>query len=148
MDIHILFLQAHRGFAYLILLLVAVFVIALLASLLGNSGKINNLLKKSTLFTMIFFHIQFLIGIVMLFLTSGFLNTIDQIGMGGLMKNGDLRFSYIEHPFSMLLAAILMTVVNRKVKSSEKVTTGILVLAVLALLLFFYAFPFGKLFGA
>ena len=148
MDIHNLFLQAHRGFAYLILLLVAVFVIALLASLLGNGGKINNLLKKSTLFTMIFFHIQFLIGIVMLFLTSGFLNTIDQVGMGGLMKNADLRFSYIEHPFSMLLAAILMTVVNRKVKSSEKVSTGIIVLAVLALLLFFYAFPFAKLFGA
>ncbi len=148
MDIHNLFLQAHRGFAYLILLLVAVFVIALLASLLGNGGKINNLLKKSTLFTMIFFHIQFLIGIVMLFLTSGFLNTIDQVGMGGLMKNADLRFSYIEHPFSMLLAAILMTVVNRKVKSSEKISTGIIVLAVLALLLFFYAFPFAKLFGA
>lgn len=116
--------------------------------LFGNSGKINKLLRKSTLFTMIFFHIQFLVGIIMLLGTSGFMSTIKEIGMGGLMKNADLRFSYIEHPFSMLLAAILMTIVNRKVKSSERISTGIVILAVIALALFGYAFPFGKLFGA
>lgn len=147
MDIHNIFLQAHRGFAYLILLLIAVFVIALIAAFAGNSGKITKFLKKTTLFTMIFFHIQFLVGIVMLFLTSGFMNTINEIGMGGLMKNADLRFTYIEHPFSMLIAAILMTIVNRKVKSSEKITSGIIILSALALALFFFAFPFSKLFG-
>jgi len=147
MDIHNIFLQAHRGFAYLILLLIAVFVIALIAAFAGNSGKITKFLKKTTLFTMIFFHIQFLVGIVMLFLTSGFMNTINEIGMGGLMKNADLRFTYIEHPFSMLIAAILMTIVNRKVKSSEKITSAIIILSALALALFFFALPFSKLFG-
>ena len=84
----------------------------------------------------------------MLFGTSGFMNTIKEVGMGGLMKNADLRFTYIEHPFSMLIAAVLMTIVNKKLKTADKVSTGILILAILALALFFYAIPFSKLFGA
>ncbi len=148
MDLHKILLGAHRGFAYLELLLVAIFIIALLVTLLGQSGKISKGLRKSTLFVMIFFHIQFLIGIAMLFLTSGFTDAVNSIGMGGLMKNADLRFAYIEHPFSMLIAAVLMTIVNKKLKSSEKMSIGVLVLAILALALFFFALPFGKLFGA
>lgn len=148
MDLHNILLQAHRGFAYLELLLVAVFIIALLIVMLGQSGKVSKLFRKSTLFVMIFFHIQFLVGIVMLFLTSGFMNTINEVGMGGLMKNADLRFSYIEHPFSMLIAAVLMTIVNKKVKTSERISVGVVILAVLALVLFFYAIPFAKLFNS
>ena len=86
---HNIFLQAHRGFAYLELLLVALFIIALLTVILGYSGKVSKLLRKSTLFVMIFFHIQFLIGIIMLVGTSGFMDTIKAMGMGGL----DEKFS-------------------------------------------------------
>jgi len=69
MDFNIM-LQAHRGFAYLILLATAVFVIALFATMFGYSGKISKLLRKSTLFTLIFFHTQVLIGLIMLFFFS------------------------------------------------------------------------------
>jgi type II secretory pathway pseudopilin PulG len=41
MDLHKILLGAHRGFAYLELLLVAIFIIALLVALLGQSGKIS-----------------------------------------------------------------------------------------------------------
>lgn len=138
----------HRGFAYLILLLVAVFIISLLAVMFGYSGKINKLLRKSTLFTMIFFHLQFLIGLLMLFAQSGFMNAIDEIGMGGIMKNSELRFNYIEHPFSMLIAAVLMTIVNKKVKTNEKMNFGIVIMAFIAIALFLYAFPFARLFNS
>ena len=140
-------LQAHRGFAYLILLLVAVFIIALITVMLGNSGKVTKFLRKSTLFTMIFFHVQFIAGLLMLFVRSGFMNTINEIGMGGLMKNAELRFNYIEHPVSMLIAAVLMTVVNKKVKTNDRISVGVVVMAVIALLLFGYAFPFNRLCG-
>ncbi len=83
----------------------------------------------------------------MLFFTSGFMNVINQIGMGGLMKNADLRFSYIEHPFSMLIAAILMTVVNKKIKTSEKLSVPVISLALVAIALFVFAFPWTKVFG-
>ena len=148
MDIHNIFLQAHRGFAYLELLLVAVFLISLFIVMFAQAGKISKLLRKSTLFTMIFFHIQFLIGLIMLFATSGFMNTIKEVGMGGLMKNAELRFSYIEHPFSMLIAAILMTIVNKKVKTAEKLPMSAVILGIIAIALFAYAIPFAKLFGA
>lgn len=144
---HNILLNAHRGFAYLIILLVVVFIVALLAVLFGNSGKISKLLRKSTLFTMIFFHIQFLVGIVMLLGSSNFMTVIKEVGMGGLMKNADLRFSYIEHPFSMLIAAVLMTIVNKKLKTNDRISTGIIVLIVIALLMFGYAFPFDRLFN-
>ena len=148
MDIHNIFLQAHRGFAYLELLLVAVFLISLFIVMFAQAGNISKLLRKSTLFTMIFFHVQFLIGLVMLFATSGFMNTIKEVGMGGLMKNAELRFSYIEHPFSMLIAAILMTIVNKKLKTAEKLPMSAFVLSIIAIALFAYAIPFAKLFGA
>ncbi len=147
MDIHNIFLQAHRGFAYLALLLVVLFVIALIVSLVANGGRRTKLLKISTTITMILFHLQFLVGIIMLVFTSGFTSTISEIGMGGLMKNADLRFTYIEHPFSMLIAAVLMTIVNKKVKTNEKINTGIVIMAVIAVLLFSYAVPFAKLFN-
>ena len=148
MNLHPILLNAHRGFAYLILLLVAVFLVALLATMFGYSGKISKFLRKSTLFTMIFFHVQFLIGIVMLVGTSAFMEIINSSGMGEIMKNGGLRYTYIEHPASMLIAAVLMTIVNKKVKTTKQMNFGIVILAVIAVALFLYAFPFARLFGA
>ena len=60
MEFYNILLNAHKGFAYLELLLVALFLVALLMTMFGYSGKVNNFLKKTTLFTMIFFHIQLL----------------------------------------------------------------------------------------
>lgn len=142
-------LHAHRGFAYLVLLAAAVFVIALLAAMFGYSGKITKLLKKSTLFTMILFHLQFLIGLAMLFFHSPFLDIVKTSGMGEIMKNEGLRKSYIEHPFSMLLAAVLLTIVNKKLKTNDKLNFGIVIMGILAVVFFLYAFlPMsGRLFG-
>ena len=136
-------LQAHKGFAYLELLLVALFIISLLVAMFGYSGKVSKLLKKSTLFTMIFFHIQLLLGLVMLGTNFG-----GGLDMGSVMKNADLRFTYVEHPFSMLIAAILMTLINKRVKSSETINFKIIIMGVLAVALFVFAFPFAKVFGA
>lgn len=148
MDIAKIILEAHKGFGYLILLLTTVFLVSMLLAMLGNAGKISKLVRKSTLFTMIFFHIQFLLGLIMLFGTSGFMNVIKEIGMGGLMKNSDLRFTYIEHPFSMLIAAILMTIVNKKIKTNEKLNVGVVIMGILAIALFLFAFPWTKVFGS
>ena len=148
MNLHNIFLQAHRGFAYLELLLVVVFIIALLIVMLGQSGKISKLLRKSTMFVMIFFHIQLIVGLLMLFVSSPFLDIINEQGMGAIMKNSALRFTYIEHPFSMIIGAVLMTIVNKKVKTSERISVGVAVLAVVALALFAYAIPFAKLFNS
>ncbi|AZB09136.1 hypothetical protein EG344_10025 [Chryseobacterium sp. G0162] len=143
MDFYGILKNAHKGFGYLELLLVALFIIALLATMFGFSGKVNKFLKKTTLFTMIFFHVQFLLGIIMLVI-----NFTKGMDMGSVMKNADLRFQYVEHPFSMLIAAVLMTIVNKKVKSNDTISLGITIMGLIAVGLFAFAFPWVKVFGA
>lgn len=143
MDFYGILKNAHKGFGYLELLLVALFIIALLATMFGFSGKVNKFLKKTTLFTMIFFHVQFLLGIIMLVI-----NFTKGMDMGSVMKNADLRFQYVEHPFSMLIAAVLMTIVNKKVKSNDTISLGITIMGLIAVGLFAFAFPWTKVFGA
>lgn len=145
MDFYKILLSAHKGFAYLELLLVALFMIALLATMFGFSGKVNKFLKKTTLFTMIFFHVQFLIGIIMLFVSPG---VKAAISAGTLMSDSYSRFQYVEHPFSMLIAAVLMTIVNKKVKSSDRISVPVVVMGLIAVALFGYAFPWARVFGA
>jgi len=143
MDFYKILLSAHKGFAYLELGLTALFIVALLTVMFGFSGKVNKLLKKVTLFTMIFFHVQFTIGIIMLIM-----NFTKGLDMGSVMKNADLRFQYVEHPFSMLIAAVLMTIINKKVKSNDTISLGIVIMGLIAVGLFAFAFPWTRVFGA
>lgn len=145
MDFNIM-LQAHRGFAYLILLAIAVFVVALLMTMFGYSGRITKLLRKSTLFTMIFFHTQAVIGLIMLFFFSPGFKAATEAGT--LMKDSVARNTYVEHPFAMIVAAVLLTILNKKFKTNDKIQMSWVVMAVIALALMLWAFQWGRLFGA
>lgn len=74
------------------------------------------------------------------------MNFTKGLDMGSVMKNADLRFTYVEHPFSMLIAAVLMTIINKKVKSSETITLKVVIMGVLAVALFAFAFPWTRVF--
>lgn len=145
MDTFHIMLQAHRGFAYLILLLTAVFVVSLLLVMFGYSGNISKLLRKSTLFTMIIFHLQAIIGLVMLFLFSpGFKQAKEA---GTLMSDSVSRHTYVEHPTAMIIAAVLMTILNKKMKTNEKLSLGMVFMGVIAVALMMWAFQWARLFG-
>ncbi len=142
MEIYNILLHAHKGFAYLELLLVTAFLILLLVTMFSYSGNISKALRKITLFTMIFFHVQFLIGIIMLIT-----NITKGLNMGAVMKNAELRFTYVEHPFSMLIAAVIMTMINKKLKTNDKLTIPVVSLGIVAIALFVFAFPWARVFG-
>ena len=145
MDTFHIMLQAHRGFAYLLLLLIALFVVALLLTMFGYSGNISKLLRKSTLFTMIIFHLQAIIGLVMLFLFSpGFKQAKEA---GTLMSDSVSRHTYVEHPTAMIIAAVLMTILNKKMKTNEKLSLGMVFMGVIAVALMMWAFQWARLFG-
>lgn len=145
MDTFHIMLQAHRGFAYLILLLTVVFVVSLLLAMFGYSGNISKLLRKSTLFTMIMFHLQAIIGLVMLFLFSpGFKQAKEA---GTLMSDSVSRHTYVEHPTAMIIAAVLMTILNKKMKTNEKLSLGMVFMGVIAVALMMWAFQWARLFG-
>lgn len=145
MDTFYIMLQAHRGFAYLLLLLIAVFIIALLLTMFGYSGNISKFLRKSTLFTMIFFHLQALVGLVMLFFFSpGFKAAKDA---GTLMSDSVSRHTYVEHPTAMIIAAVLLTILNKKFKTQDKLTMGNVIMGLIAVALMLWAFQWARLFG-
>lgn len=68
--------------------------------------------------------------------------------MGEIMKNSTQRFQYVEHPFSMLIAAVLMTIVNKKVKVNPTISLAIVIMGLIAVGLFAFAFPWARVFGA
>lgn len=139
-------LNAHRGFAYLILVATALFIVALLMTMFGYSGKISKFLRKSTLFTMIFFHVQALIGLVMLFFFSPGFKAAKEAGT--LMSDSVSRNTFVEHPTAMIIAAALMTVLNKKFKTNDKMQMSWVVMAVIAMALMLWAFQWHRLFGA
>ncbi|ROI07709.1 hypothetical protein EGI11_08445 [Chryseobacterium sp. H3056] len=143
MDTFKIITEAHKGFAYLILLAGIIFVVALLVTMFGYSGKISKLLRKSTLFTMILFHIQLIVGILMLVFSPGLKGALES---GTLMSNAAARFSYVEHPVSMLIGVILMTIINKYMKTNETLAMKIVIMGVIAFALFAYAFPWTRVF--
>lgn len=138
-------LQAHRGFAYLILFAIVVFVIALLITMFGYSGKISKLLRKSTLFTMIFFHTQALVGLIMLFFFSPGFKAAKEAGT--LMKDSVSRNTYVEHPFAMIVAAVLLTILNKKFKTNDQLQMTWVIMGAVAISLVLWAFQWGRLFA-
>lgn len=138
-------LHAHKGFAYLLLLFSALFSVALLMAMFTQSGKISSFLKKITTFTMIFYHVQALVGLVLLFVFSAGMK--EALSAGTLMKDG-ARQLYVEHPVSMIIAAVLLTIVNKKLKTEDRLSVKIVVMGIIAVALFVSAFPWDRTFGA
>ncbi|MET0634580.1 MAG: hypothetical protein ABWZ25_01050 [Chitinophagaceae bacterium] len=65
--------------------------------------------KRVWLFTLIFTHINLVVGLYLLFLGRfGILNTTLPPGTS-VMKNSSLRFFWVEHPLLMLISVILIT---------------------------------------
>ena len=98
----------HSWWAYLVLL---VLIIASVNSLIGYSSKkeygANDF--RIALFTLIVFHIQLLIGLVLYFV-SPYFEAFSQSGMGGVMKDPTLRLYLVEHPLMMVIAVVLITI--------------------------------------
>lgn len=146
MDFYNIFLNAHKGFGYLILLLVALFLVSLLVAMFGYSGNISKLLRKSTLFTMISFHVQLLVGIPLLFIFSPGFKTA--LANHTLMSDSYNRVTFVEHPFAMIIAVVLLTIINKYMKTNEKLSLKIVFMGVLAVALFAFVFPWARVFGS
>ncbi len=97
----------HSGWAYLALLIL---VIAVVNSLIGLSSKKEFSLKdrKIALFALIAIHIQFLIGIILYFVSPNGLQMIKSVGMGGLTTES--RLLALEHPLINIIAITLITI--------------------------------------
>ncbi len=101
----------HSGLRFIILLLIALAIIQALAGWFGRKGY-TEFNRKINLFTMVSGHVQFLLGLILYFL-SPFVKYSD---MGNAMKDGVSRYWTVEHAVLMIFALVLLTVGHSKSK--------------------------------
>ena len=96
--------SAHSGWRYLVLVLLVLAFVQALTSWLGKKPYTEGN-RKINLFTLIFTHIQVLIGLVLYFLSP-------------LVEAG-VRYWKMEHIGMMIFAAILVTIGNARSKKGD-----------------------------
>jgi len=98
--------SAHSGWRYIVLVLLVIALINALSGWIGNK-KYTEGHRKLNVFTLISVHIQFLIGLVLFFLSP-----LTKLPMSDAIG----RYFKAEHTSMMLIAIILITVGNSKSK--------------------------------
>lgn len=98
-------LHAHSGLAYLLL---AAMIFALVYTLIGFMGNkpFTEGNRKVAMIGLIATHIQVVIGLVLYFVSPYGLSNFS----GANMKDGAARLLMLEHPLTMIIAAVLVTV--------------------------------------
>lgn len=135
----------HSYWAYLVvLILFLASVNALVKFIIKNQYEARDF--RISLFALIVSHIQLLIGIVLYFV-SPYFSAFSENGMGEIMKNSTLRLYLIEHPFTMIISIVLITMGyskhKKKLSSSPKFKT-LSVFYVLALLVLLSRIPWSS----
>ncbi len=104
-------IAAHSGLRWIVLLLLIVTSVKAIA---GYAGKKTYLPvdKKLASFTVMFFHLQVVLGFVLFFGNKWHL-------LMGEMKDASIRFFTVEHSLGMLLAAVLLTIGSAKAKRAS-----------------------------
>lgn len=100
-------LRSHSGLRWIVLGLVLAAIFRAFTN--KSSGTFTPLDDKLTLFSLIFAHIQLLLGLALYFI-SPFVKAAMANGMGAAMKDSVHRFWAVEHIFGMVIGITLITV--------------------------------------
>ena len=120
------------------------FIVLLISIVRAGLNKIPNAKKDLFLtLTLIFAHIQLLIGLVLLIPMAA------EVDWSAVMGNSASRFILVEHPLTMLIAVVLITVGKVKVKKiadNTKANKTVFAYFIVALVLVALRTPWDKLF--
>lgn len=139
-------LHAHSGLRWIVLALLVLSVVEILIR--WRTGKdFGKNDKLRSLATMVFMHIQLLIGLVL------YLGVSPKVQFAGAsMKDSILRFFLVEHPLMMILGIIVVTigyVRHKKHDTSHKKFKTIFWYYLIALILILAGIPWpGQGYGA
>lgn len=110
-------LQAHSGWAYIVLILL---VIAVINAVIGLSSKkpftVND--RRISLMALISAHIQLVFGLLLYFVSPNGLEKIQTLGMGNMTAFD--RLLALEHPLINIIAIVLITVGWSKHKKASE----------------------------
>ncbi len=101
-------LHLHNFGRWVVIILLLVAIFKSLSGLAGNKPFTNGD-KKTGLFLMISAHIMLLIGLYQWYAGPG-LESIQALGMKGVMQNNVARFWAVEHAAGMLIGISLITI--------------------------------------
>jgi hypothetical protein len=124
--------QIHSYFAYITVLFAIVILFASLFYFF-NKKPLDARFKKLSVFTLISFHVQFLIGLATYF-TSSMIESYASLSISEIMKDETARLLKVEHPLMMISGVIFITIANAKIKRTDKLSFGILLLVLFAVL--------------
>ena len=93
--------KLHSGWAYVVLILLAV---AVLNSLISQSKSFTPKDRKIALFALIATHLQLVIGLILYFVSPMGSHSL------GEMKDATLRLTSLEHPLINIIAIALITI--------------------------------------
>lgn len=132
----------HSYWAYLAL---AILLLASINALMGMAGKKAFSARdlRLSLFGLIFSHIQLLVGLILYFISPWF-DQWSTLGMGGVMKDAQARLLLVEHPFTNILAILLITMgwsMHKRQSEDRKKFSRIGVFYTLGLLLLLSRIP-------
>lgn len=109
--------HAHSGIRWIVLILLIVAIVN--AYTKWKSGKlVSDKDKKINLFTLIFSHIQLLLGLVLYFTSPKVVFAAEA------MKNSAQRFFLVEHIAMMIIAIILITIGHSRSKKAATNTSS------------------------
>ena len=138
----------HSYWAYLVVLIVVLATFNALIKYIRDRSYGSQDFRVS-LFTLIVSHLQFIIGLILLF-SSPYFAEAKKVGMGELMKNEVLRLYVIEHPTTMLLSIILITIgysKHKKERSSRPKFKKLAIFYSIGLLLLLSRIPWDQWFN-
>ena len=97
----------HSYWAYFAL---AILILASVNALLGMRGNKAFSARdlRISLFGLIFSHVQLLVGLILYFVSPWF-DQWSALGVGGVMKDAQARLYLVEHPFTNIIAILLIT---------------------------------------
>lgn len=97
----------HSYWAYLVLLILILGILnAIAGKIKGKDFESKDL--RLSLFGLIFSHIQLLIGLILYFVSPWFSQWSD-LDVKGVMNDAQARLYLVEHPFTNILAIVLIT---------------------------------------
>lgn len=134
-------LHLHSALRYIVLILL---VFAIIKAFAGWFGKkpYTGADDKLSLFTLISTHTQFLIGLILYFISPIVQSALSD--MGSAMKEPTLRFWAVEHITMMLLAVVMITIgrsSSKKMADAIKKHQRVAIFFLIALVLILAAIP-------
>ena len=110
----------HSKLVYVVLIFLALAALNAFLALIGKRS-FGTRTFRITLFALIFYHIQLLIGIASYFVSPYF--SAWENGVGAVMKDSTLRLYLVEHPATNILAILPITVgwsLHKKTNADRK----------------------------